>query len=331
MSIPGYISLYHSGELKRRVAVLEERLNHCDICPRHCGVNRFRGGIGFCYSGALPVVASICAHHGEEPPLSGSRGSGAVFLGNCNMRCVYCQNFQISQNRRGMRGKEMDCRALAGQLLYLQDELHCHNINFVSPTHFVPQIVRAVYEAVPMGLKIPLVYNTGGYDSPETIRLLDGIIDIYLPDIRYASNKIANRYSRAPGYVETARAVIQEMYRQVGNLVVDGHGIAVSGLIVRHLILPDKLAGSEESLTWLVNNISRDVNISVMAQYYPAHRASRYPSLARKINQSEYDEVIGLLERLGIDNGWVQAMDASDSYRPDFDRDGHPFQPAVTG
>jgi len=198
---PKYISLFHSGELERRVERLEARLPSCDICPRECGVNRIEGELGFCHSAYLPIVAAVCAHHGEEPALSGSRGSGAIFFGNCNMRCVYCQNYQISQDWERQQSKEIDSHTLAESMLYLQDELRCHNINLVSPSHFVPQLVRAVLEAVPMGLKIPLVYNTNSFDSVKTLKELDGIISIYLPDLRYASNTWAKEFSQAPGYV----------------------------------------------------------------------------------------------------------------------------------
>jgi putative pyruvate formate lyase activating enzyme len=321
----GYISLYHSGELKRRVEELEARLESCDICPRKCGVNRLEGELGFCHSGALPIVDTICQHLGEEPPISGTRGSGTVFFGNCNLRCVYCQNHQISQNRRKMGGKEIDCHTLAERLIYLQNQVGCHNINFVSPSHFVPHILRTLLEVVPMGLNIPLVYNTSGYDSLETIKLLDGIFDIYLPDLRYASNKAAKLYSQADNYVENARTVIKEMYQQVGNLITDENGIAQRGLIVRHLILPERLAGSEESLTWLAKEVSPEVSISLMAQYYPAHHARQFPALSRRITEQEYSEVVFLLEKLGMENGWIQEMSAPDNYQPDFERDSHPF------
>ncbi|MFC2051318.1 radical SAM protein [Chloroflexota bacterium] len=322
---PGYIALYRSGELERRAEALEARLGSCDICPRECGVNRLEGKTGFCHSARPPLVSTVCAHHGEEPVISGSRGSGTVFFGNCNMRCVYCQNHQISQNWTKQQAKEMDYRALAERMLYIQDELGCHNINLVSPSHFVPQIVRAVLEAVPMGLRLPLVYNTSGYDSIKSLKELDGIISIYLPDLRYASDKWARRFSQAPDYVAHARAAIKEMYRQAGDLVLDEAGLAQRGLIVRHLILPDGLAGSEESLTWLVNELSPEVTVSIMSQYFPSHRASRIPSLSRKISPPEYSEVINLVDRLGLENGWLQEMGASENYLPDFRREGHPF------
>jgi putative pyruvate formate lyase activating enzyme len=250
-----YIDLYYSGELERRARVLEARLTSCDICPRECHVNRLENEMGFCHSGHLPIVSAVCSHQGEEPAISGSRGSGTIFFGNCNMRCVYCQNYQISQNWEKQKSKEIDCHTLAEKMLYLQDELGCHNINFVSPSHFVPQLLRAVMEAVPMGLRLPLVYNTNGYDSIASLKELEGIISIYLPDLKYASDNQAEELSQTPDYVVNARQAIKEMHRQVGNVVFDDSGLARRGLIVRHLILPDGLAGSDESLRWLAQEL----------------------------------------------------------------------------
>ena len=321
----GYIDLYHSGELERRAERLEARLASCDICPRECRGNRLEGELGFCHSAYLPIVAAVCAHHGEEPVISGSKGSGTIFFGNCNMRCVYCQNYQISQDWKRQRANEVDFRTLAENMLYLQDELGCHNINLVSPTHFVPQLVRAVLEAVPMGLKIPLVYNTNSFDSVETLRELDGIISIYLPDLRYASDNWAEEFSQAPGYVAKSREAISEMYRQVGELEVDELGVAQRGLIVRHLILPNGLAGIEDSLAWLAGELSPTVTVSLMSQYSPLHRAKRIPLLARTISVSEHATVLKLLDELGLENGWVQEMGAPENYLPDFEREGHPF------
>jgi len=323
------MALYKSGELEQRARVLGARLASCRICPRECGVNRLEGETGFCHSAHQPIVSSFCAHHGEEPVLSGSRGSGTVFFGNCNMRCVYCQNHQISQNYKAQRCHEVDSHILAERLLYLQDELGCHNINFVSPSHFVPQLVQAVLAAVPMGLRLPLVYNTSSYDSVQSLRELDGIISVYLADLRYASNKWGRQFSRVSDYVERSRAAIKEMYRQVGNLVVDNDGIAQKGLIVRHLILPNGLAGSEDSLGWLAREVSPGVTVSIMSQYFPAHRAPRFPLLARKIVPAEYAEVTGLIDRLGIVNGWVQEMEAAESYLPDFSCQDDPFSAKV--
>ena len=327
----GYVELYYSGELERRVLALDARQASCDICPRECGVNRLQNEPGYCHSGRLPIVSAVCIHQGEEPAISGTRGSGTVFFGNCNMRCVYCQNYQISQNWKKQKSKEMDCHTLAEGMLYLQDELGCHNINFVSPSHFVPQLVRAVLEAVPMGLRVPLVYNTSGYDSVPSLKELDGIISIYLTDLRYAFDKWARKFSRAPDYVARARQAIKEMHRQVGDLVVDESGLAQRGLIVRHLILPNGLAGSEESLSWLVRELSPRVTLSVMSQYIPVHRAARIPLLSRTISVDEYGTVVRLLDDLGVENGWVQEMGAAEEYLPDFEREGHPFCSAPEG
>ncbi len=324
---PGYVTLYRSGELERRTQALEARLASCDVCPRECRVNRLQKEVGYCHSGRLPIVSTVCAHHGEEPAISGTRGSGTVFFANCNMRCVYCQNYQISQDWRKQKPKEMDCRTLAEQMIYLQDGLGCHNINFVSPSHFVPQLLRAVAEAVPRGLRVPLVYNSSGYDSVASLKELDGVISIYLPDLRYASDKWAKKFSHARAYVTQARQAIKEMYRQVGDLVVDECGVARKGLIVRHLILPNGLAGSEESLTWLVREVSPTVTVSIMSQYMPMHRASGIPLLSRKITVEEHGKVLRLLDDLGMEKGWVQEMGAAEEYLPDFEREGHPFSP----
>ncbi len=328
---PGYIGLYHSRELEHRAQALEARLAHCDICPRECGVNRLQNELGYCHSGRLAIVSAVCAHHGEEPAISGSRGSGTVFFGNCNMRCVYCQNHQISQNWRKQKSKEIDCQALAERMLYLQEELGCHNINFVTPSHFVPQIVRVVLEAVHMGLHVPLVYNSSGYDSVTTLKALDGVISVYLPDLRYASERWASKFSHARDYVARARQAIKEMHRQVGDLVVDEFGVAQRGLIVRHLILPNGLAGSQESLAWLVREVSPTVTVSIMSQYMPTHKASQIPLLSRKITAAEHDAVRCLLDDLGIENGWVQELESAEEYLPDFEREGHPFRPASSG
>jgi putative pyruvate formate lyase activating enzyme len=317
-SEPGYIALYHSGELSRRAERLTAQLAECDICPRECGARRLEGKTGSCHSGLLPIVSSVSAHHGEEPVLSGSRGSGTIFFGNCNMRCVYCQNYQISQDPRNQQRYEVDTRVLAERMLYLQNELRCHNINLVTPSHFVPQIVSAMLAAVSKGLHLPLVYNTSSYDSVRTLQELDGIISIYLADLRYASNEYGRKYSRVRGYVENSRAAIKEMQRQVGDLVTDADGLAQKGLIIRHLILPNGIAGSRESLTWLVNEVSPRVAVSIMSQYYPANRAYRYKELNRKLLPEEYREVVSLVEELDIENGWLQGMESSESYRPDF-------------
>ena len=322
---PGYLELFHSGELKRRVEAVYARLESCDICPRRCRVNRLKGETAFCRSGLLPIVASCCVHKGEEPPISGTRGSGTIFFTNCTMRCVYCQNHQISQPSREIMPKEVSIETLAEKMLELQGQ-GCHNINFVTPTHFVPQIVKAVLLAVPGGLKVPLVYNTSGYESVDVVKLLDGIVDIYLPDLRYTSDTIAQEFSQTPQYVMNARAAIKEMYRQVGDLQLDRDGIAERGLIVRHLILPERQAGSRESLKWLAGEVSPSVAVSIMSQYYPANRAAEIPGLCRKITADEYSEVVDLVNDLGMENGWLQEMEAAETYRPDFFKGEHPFE-----
>ena len=212
---PAYLGLYLSGELKRRAKALEIRLASCDICPRECHVNRLENEHGFCHSGYLPIVSAVCDHHGEEPAISGTRGTGAIFFGNCNMRCVYCQNYQISQDPGHQSSKEIDFYALAQQMIHLQDKLGCHNISFISPSHFVPQLVRAVLEAVPLGLRVPIVYNTNAYDSIASLQTLEGIVDIYLPDLRYASDTYAAKFSHTADYVTRARQAILEMYVDV--------------------------------------------------------------------------------------------------------------------
>lgn len=322
---PPYIKLFQSGELAKRAEYLTNRLGACDLCPRNCRVNRLEEKQGFCHAGSLPSVASSCVHRGEEPPLSGEKGSGTIFFSNCTMQCVYCQNHQISQDYRAQRGNEVSIETLAGRMLSLQQK-GCHNINLVTPTHFVPQILKAMLSAIPQGLRIPIVYNSSGYESLSVIQALDGVIDIYLPDLRYASDEAALKLSKTTDYVEHSRAAIKEMYRQTGDLQTDAEGIARRGLIVRHLILPERLAGSEESLNWLAGEVSSSVTVSIMAQYYPAHRADEEMPLRRKITRTEYDEVVELINRLGLENGWLQEMESAETYLPDFEKNGHPFE-----
>jgi putative pyruvate formate lyase activating enzyme len=321
---PGYVALYRTGELEKRVARLEARLAACDICPRECRAKRLAGQAGHCYTALLAPVASVGAHHGEEPVLSGSRGSGTIFFGNCNLSCVYCQNYQISQDYTAQRRNEMEPAAIAERMLHLQDTLGCHNINLVTPSHVVPQIMRALFTAVPQGLRLPLVYNTSSYDSLATLRELDGVVDIYLADLRYASDALARKYSRVRHYVQSSREAIKEMYRQVGDLVLDEEGVARRGLIVRHLVLPDDIAGSEDSLTWLAREVSPRVAVSIMSQYRPAHRAHKHRELNRKITSEEYRKVAELAARLGLENGWLQGVDSPENYLPDFSAD-EPF------
>lgn len=319
-----YVKLYESGELSRRADSLWKRLYNCDICPRSCHVNRAEGEKGFCRSGRLVSISSYCDHHGEEPVLSGTLGSGTIFFNNCNLRCRYCQNHQISQGTDN-RSEIFSSDELAAIMLHLQDDLRCHNINLVSPSHYVPQILAALCDAIPAGLHIPLIYNTNSYDGLDTLNMLDGIVDIYLPDIKYASNLHAGEFSSCSNYVESSRQAIREMYRQTGNLVTDESGIAQSGLIVRHLILPNNLAGSDDCLHWLADALSQDVTVSIMAQYHPCFLAWQDPLLSRKITAAEYTWVVEILRELDLENGWLQELDSPEFYLPDFQRQGHPF------
>ena len=325
MNDPSYLTLYKSGELARRVRYLNKILESCNICPRQCAVNRNKDRSGYCRSGRLACVCSYCDHHGEEPPLSGYNGSGTIFFGNCNLHCVFCQNADISQHLRQAESYEYTPRRLAKIMIQLQNEKKCHNINLVSPSHFVPQIVEAVQIACAHGLNLPLVYNSNGYDSVQTLQILDGIIDIYLPDLKYADDLYARKYSAALRYVETARAAIKEMYRQVGLLQQDDQGLARRGLIIRHLVLPNQLAGSSASLEWIAREISSDVTISLMAQYYPANFAAQIPLLARPLQDSEYQKVLAVMEKLGLHNSLYQELNAADYYRPHFFASDHPF------
>ncbi|MFA7179305.1 MAG: radical SAM protein [Dehalococcoidales bacterium] len=313
---PSYIDLCISGELAKRAARLESRLEKCDICPRNCGVNRLRGEMGYCNSAAKPIVASYCAHFGEEPAISGSRGSGTIFFGNCNMACAYCQNYQISQNPFCQKNNQVSIEELAGFMLQLQ-QMDCHNINLVSPTHFIAQIVPAINLASQRGLKLPIVYNTNGYDSPGTLVELDGVISVYLPDIKYSSNQMSQRFSDAPNYVENSRAAILEMYRQTGGLVLD-EGVAIKGVLIRHLVLPDDIGGSEDSLKWLAYNIGKGVALSLMSQYYPAHHAGRYREISRPITRDEYFRAFKVAKQLGFKQIFAQQMESPGVYLPDF-------------
>ncbi len=302
---------------------MSDKLRDCTLCPRECRIDRTKDEHGFCRTGYLPIVASYCAHHGEEPVISGTRGSGTIFFGYCNLRCVFCQNHQISQPAGSIINNEISIERLAEIMLELQQS-SCHNINFVSPSHCSSQIVRAVEIAASNGLTIPLVYNSSGYDSLETLKQLEGIIDIYLPDMKYGDDNTAFKYSTAADYVAHSRAAILEMKRQVGDLVVDLDGIAVKGLLIRHLVLPNDLSDSEACFRFIIEEIGRQTFISTMSQYFPTHKAHKHPLLSRSIRESEYEKVLGWLDKFGLDNGWVQDYTSRDNYCPDFDRD-QPF------
>jgi putative pyruvate formate lyase activating enzyme len=262
-------------------------------------VNRLAGEVGYCRSGRLARVSSFTPHFGEEAPLVGTRGSGTIFMTGCNLRCVFCQNYDISHLGEG---REVSPAKLAEMMICLQ-EGGCHNINFVTPTHFVPQILEALCEAAAMGLLVPLVYNSGGYDSVETLRLLDGIFDIYMPDAKYGTDSTAKKYSDAPDYTRIMKAAIREMHRQVGPLEVDDDGVAIQGLLVRHLVLPENLAGTAEVVRFLAEEVSPETYLNVMAQYHPCYKAYSYPELSRPITLREYAEAVGLARAAGLDRG----------------------------
>jgi putative pyruvate formate lyase activating enzyme len=316
--------MLRTDELKERVRLLLERLAACDLCPHACGVNRLAGEVGRCRAGARARIASACDHHGEEPAISGRGGSGTVFAAGCNLRCVFCQNAQISQGDLAQY-PEQTAAEIADTFLRLQ-RLGCHNLNWVSPTHVAPQLVEALAVAVELGLRLPVVYNSNGYDSVTVLRSLDGIVDIYLPDLKYADAAVAERLSGAPGYPDAAIAAIREMYRQAGNLELDENDVARRGVIVRHLVLPGGLAGSRAILRRLAEEVSPTVTVSLMAQYYPAHRAGAVPELSRTITVEEYEDALDAFAAAGLENGWAQEVRAApEYYRPDF-RAEHPFE-----
>lgn len=324
--IPSYIPLFASGEFHQRLQQLEAMLESCTVCPHDCGNNRVNNELARCYSGYLPVVSSYCQHFGEEPALGGSRGVGNIFLGNCNLRCVYCQNFQISQNWKIERMNEVSFERMAEMMLELQEK-GVHAIGLVSPTHFVPQIVRALSIAIPLGLNLPLIYNTNAYDSVEVLKLLEGIFDIYLPDLKYSDDDFGYKYSKVKMYTGISRAAIREMHRQVGSDVAYGDdGLVNRGLIIRHLVLPNDLATSEDTLHWIAKELDNRVTLSVMSQYYPTHKAVTTELLDRGIRESEYDKVLRLLEKYGFENGWMQDFESHDYYRPDFRDRMEPFK-----
>lgn len=293
---PSYLDLAEKGLLSRRASEAGKLLASCRLCPHECGVNRLRGEKGFCSTGARARVASFGPHFGEELPLRGSRGSGTIFFSGCNMKCLYCQNHDISQ---GETGEELDASGLARVMLSLQAE-GCHNINLVTPSHVVPQIIEALVLAVPEGLNIPMVFNTGGYDSLRTLRFLEDVIDIYMPDMKYADELMAWKYSGIRNYPYVNRVAVKEMFRQRGDLALDDHGIAVKGLLVRHLLLPASIAGSSQIFSFLAGEISKNTFLNIMGQYFPCYRANEFPELSRRIFTSEYLHAVGEAKREGL-------------------------------
>ena len=301
---PRYLKLLKSGELLSRVKEGYESLRSCRLCPRECGVNRLKNETGFCRTGKVTKVASFNSHLGEEPPISGSKGSGTIFFSSCNMHCLFCQNYPISQLGHGSKTTP---HGLARMMLSLQDK-GCHNINLVTPSHVVPQFIAGLYIAAKGGLRLPVVYNSSGYDGLESLKLLDGIIDVYMPDIKYSNNDNASKLSRAKDYWKSSTWAVTEMHRQVGDLKVDSKGIAHSGLIIRHLVLPNNLSGTEKVLEFIAEKISNETYISLMSQYFPANKAVENPSLNRRVSKKEFAEAVKRFHDLGLKNGWLQEM-----------------------
>jgi len=292
----GYVALHASGELADRARAAAARLPACDLCPHYCGADRLAGERGRCRIGRHARVASACLHWGEERPLVGEQGSGTIFFSGCNLFCLFCQNADISHGRRGLDVGPAD---LAGLMLALQEQGGA-NINLVSPTHVVAQILEALVAAAAGGLHVPLVYNTGGYDSPETLRLLDGVVDIYMPDMKYGDSATAERLSGIPDYVARNQAAVREMHRQVGDLALDHRGLAYRGLLVRHLVLPEGLAGTASVMRLLAEEFGRDTYVNVMAQYHPCHEAWREPVLTRRLTPREYAEALDSVRAAGL-------------------------------
>ncbi|MFB0517332.1 MAG: radical SAM protein [Candidatus Neomarinimicrobiota bacterium] len=293
---PVYLTLLRTGELQRRVEEAHRLLSLCHVCAWHCKVDRTAGKEGVCHTGIKARVSSAGPHLGEEDVLRGWRGSGTIFFSRCNLQCQFCQNSDISQQPGG---QEVEPEELAVMMLELQD-LGCHNVNLVSPSHVVPQILAALAVAAERGLRLPLVYNTGGYDSLEMLALLDGVVDIYMPDMKYADAETARRYSKVVNYPAINQAAVREMHQQVGDLQVDESGVATRGLLVRHLVLPEDLAGTDEIVRFLAQEISPDTYLNLMDQYRPAYKAHEYPVLARPITREEYQEAVRLSKTAGL-------------------------------
>lgn len=304
-TLPSSLSLSKSGELEHRARAASELLASCHLCPRACGVNRLRDELGICRVGRTAGVASANLHFGEEPPITGTRGSGTIFFVGCNLRCCFCQNYPLSQLGKG---RPASPERLARLMLNLQRR-GAHNINLVTPSHVVPQFLEALDIAVREGLSIPIVYNSSGYEGKDALSLLDGVVDIYMPDIKYATQEAAARCSDAPDYWDHVRPALREMYRQVGPLCVDEEGIGVRGLLIRHLVLPGSLASSERVFEFVATELSRTVPVNLMSQYFPAHRATGDALLGRRITREEFSAAEEALHRWGLDEGWIQHLD----------------------
>jgi len=293
---PSYLKLHAQGLLQRRVDQALSRLTHCELCPRECGVDRTKGEKGFCRTGRYAVVSSYNPHFGEESPLVGTGGSGTIFFTHCNLLCVFCQNYEISH--QGM-GDEVGPQILGRMMVQLQN-WGCHNVNFVTPSHVVPQILEALPVAIELGLRVPLVYNTGGYDKVETLRLLEDVFDIYMPDIKFMDPQVAKRFCKAPDYPEVVREAVKEMHRQVGDLLLDERGIAYRGLLVRHLVMPHGLAQTPQVMKYLADEISPNTYVNIMDQWRPCGEAHLHPDLSRRISRQEYEEALEAARSVGL-------------------------------
>ncbi len=294
---PSYISLYNSGELTERIEKANELLKECQLCPRRCKVNRLSGEKGICKTGKLPIVSSHSRHFGEESPLVGEHGSGTIFITNCNLGCIFCQNYEISHLDEG---NEVSLKRFAEMMLRLKD-MGCHNINFVTPTHVIPQILTALPIAIEEGLDVPLVYNTGGYDLVESLKLLDGVFDIYMPDFKFADSEVSARYCKAKDYPEIAKAAVKEMHQQVGDLIMNEEGVAERGLLIRHLVMPGGLAGTRKVMKFLATEISKNTYVNIMNQYHSCGQAHKYPPIDRSTTLDEYQEAVKIAHEEGIE------------------------------
>lgn len=293
---PCYLETYHKGLIEEKIEKAFQLLEECTLCPRNCKINRLIGEKGHCRAGFLPEVSSYSPHFGEEHPLVGHNGSGTIFMTHCSLRCLFCQNYSISHLGEG---REVSFEKLAEMMVELQ-WMNCHNINFVSPSHYVPQILKALPYAIEKGLSVPLVYNTGGYDSVQTLKLIEGVFDIYMPDFKYTSSEVAEQYSQASDYPERAKQALKEMHHQTGDLVIDERGIALRGLLVRHLVLPQELAGTKKVMHFLATEISKNTYINIMDQYYPCGKIPINSPLGRRISQKEYDEALKAAREEGL-------------------------------
>lgn len=290
-----------------------DELTSCRICPHNCGINRYQT-VGVCQAGSEVKVNLAQLHFGEEPVLSGTRGSGTIFFSHCNLRCVFCQNHTISHLGWGKVASENE---IIDMMLSLQEQ-GAHNINLVTPSHYSVQLAAILHTAKNEGLRLPIVWNSNAYEKVETLKAMEGLVDIYLPDLKYAENEHSKFYSNAEDYPATARKAIKEMFRQAGNLVCDADGIAQKGLIIRLLVMPNGTAGVSDSLKWIKDNLGNEVFISLMAQYYPAWQADKLPEINRGITETEYQEVLATMEKLGFNNGFMQELSCSDEWTPDF-------------